>query len=239
MRACCRLVRRVRERMLAPGELELEKADRTPVTVADFAVQAVVGSALTIPGVLPLVAEEGADELRRNAALAHEVASEASVALRELGLPELDVEGVLEAIDLGMADGGGAGGRMGLRWVLDPIDGTAGFLRGCGAQYVIGLALLDGTGEPVLGWMGMPDADIEPSATWAPLDNAAAARSSAAQVATDGGPVTASLGKGVLLSARADFGCIAYGADIAGCAQGTVLFCLQADTCVTHTPSPG
>ena len=44
--------------------------------------------------------------------------------------------------------------RQGERvWVLDPIDGTKGFMTGCG--YVVGLALLV-DGEPVVGAMGVP-----------------------------------------------------------------------------------
>jgi fructose-1,6-bisphosphatase/inositol monophosphatase family enzyme len=38
-------------------------------------------------------------------------------------------------------------------WVLDPIDGTKGFVRG--AQFAVALALLDG-GAPVLGVLGCP-----------------------------------------------------------------------------------
>lgn len=45
-------------------------------------------------------------------------------------------------------------------WMLDPVDGTKGFLRGAtepgaGHQYCVGLALLDG-GEPVVGVLGCP-----------------------------------------------------------------------------------
>src|SRR5438128_2549038 len=45
-----------------------EKEDRTPVTVADLAVQAVVSGSLAehFPEI-PLMAEEGADELRQSA----------------------------------------------------------------------------------------------------------------------------------------------------------------------------
>lgn len=39
-------------------------------------------------------------------------------------------------------------------WVLDPIDGTKGFMTG--QSYVIGLALLV-DGEPIVGAMGNPN----------------------------------------------------------------------------------
>ena len=38
--------------------------------------------------------------------------------------------------------------------MLDPIDGTKGFMTGQG--YVIGLALVDGKGEALIGVMGVP-----------------------------------------------------------------------------------
>jgi 3'(2'), 5'-bisphosphate nucleotidase len=43
-----------------------------------------------------------------------------------------------------------------LYWVLDPIDGTQGFLRGGNALYVVGLALIQ-DGKPVLAVMGCPN----------------------------------------------------------------------------------
>jgi len=58
------------------------------------------------------------------------------------------------ALDLGLSgtvDGWSATGRT---WVLDPIDGTKGFLRG--DQYAICLSLLDG-GKPVVGLLGCPN----------------------------------------------------------------------------------
>ena len=39
-------------------------------------------------------------------------------------------------------------------WVLDPIDGTKGFMTGQG--FVIGLALLDANGDALVGVMGVP-----------------------------------------------------------------------------------
>merc|ERR1712008_316025 len=59
---------------------------------------------------------------------------------------------VLAAIDRGL----GTGGSMGDHWILDPIDGTKGFLRG--EQYAVGLALLR-DGKVVLGVLGCPNFD--------------------------------------------------------------------------------
>jgi len=47
-----------------------------------------------------------------------------------------------------------AGGREGSFWVLDPIDGTKGFIRD--AQYALGLGFVD-RGVPVLGAMSCPN----------------------------------------------------------------------------------
>lgn len=49
------------------------------------------------------------------------------------------------------------GGSTGRFWVLDPVDGTLGFVRG--DQYAIALALVE-KGEPVLGVLGCPNYPI-------------------------------------------------------------------------------
>ncbi|MCB9540086.1 MAG: 3'(2'),5'-bisphosphate nucleotidase [Myxococcales bacterium] len=132
----------------------LDKADRSPVTVADFGAQAVVSHLLggATPGV-PLVAEEAAEALRRPGAeaLRDQVAE---LVQRAVGLGP---EAALKAIDRG-AHPGGAEGRF---WVLDPIDGTKGFLRG--EQYAVALALVEG-GAPVVGALACPNLPVDPAA---------------------------------------------------------------------------
>lgn len=137
------------------GQSEL-KADHSPVTVADYAVQALVASRLQ--QVYPqdrLVAEEGSQGLRRpeQAAMLAEVLD---WLVPSLG--PLVAEQVLTWIDQGQAE------PRGRFWTLDPVDGTKGFLRG--EQYVVALALIEG-GEVVVGALacpqlgpdGAPDAD--------------------------------------------------------------------------------
>jgi len=134
----------------------LDKADRSPVTVADFGVQALVLDCLAraFPGD-GLVAEETAVELRRPEAAA--VADRVLAAVRSVR-PDWTLDAVCAAIDRGQ-DGGG-GGRF---WTLDPIDGTKGFLRG--GQYAVALALIvDGAVE--LGILGCPN--LQPSGGGAP-----------------------------------------------------------------------
>ena len=54
-------------------------------------------------------------------------------------------------MDRGLEPPRGEGERC---WVLDPIDGTKGFMTGQG--FVIGLALLDANGDALVGVMGVP-----------------------------------------------------------------------------------
>ncbi|KAH7308295.1 hypothetical protein BKA65DRAFT_415115 [Rhexocercosporidium sp. MPI-PUGE-AT-0058] len=138
---------------------EFAKADATPVTIADFAAQALLISA--IRGAFPsdrFVGEENADALRDNAPLRHRVWDLiASTHLEDSEVPLVSpssVEDMLEVIDLG---GRGTGGREGRIWMLDPIDGTATFLRG--EQYAISLALIE-DGKEKVGVLGCPNLSL-------------------------------------------------------------------------------
>jgi len=135
-----------RDIQAAMGEMKLTKPDLSPVTVADYAVQALVARGLCerFPGE-PLVAEETAEHL----ANAPEVLDAVTgfVARRIDGARPADI---LEWIDRGA----GAGADSARYWVLDPIDGTKGYLRG--GQYVVALALIE-AGEVRLGVLGCPN----------------------------------------------------------------------------------
>ena len=128
----------------------LEKKDRSPVTVADFASQALICRALR--EAFPddgVVAEEAADALREpeNAALLEKVVHHtASVQ------PGATAEDVLAWIDHG---GGAPSSRF---WTLDPIDGTKGFLRG--EQYAVALGLLVDS-EVVVAAAGCPNLALD------------------------------------------------------------------------------
>ena len=130
-----------------------DKADKSPVTVADYGAQAIVFQMLSksFPAD-PAVGEEDSRDLRapENAELFKRVAQYV-----EEVEPTMDASAVLHAIDLG----GNAGGSHGRFWTLDPIDGTKGFLRG--EQYAIALALIE-NGEVVLGVLGCPNLPIDP-----------------------------------------------------------------------------
>ena len=148
VRAACRVCVRVQADLV--NARTLEKGDHSPVTVADFASQAVICGILAekCPEVL-VVGEEGSEELRSGEGrdlLAH-VATHAGMTQDE----------AIEAIDRGSFDPAKAGDedpRKDRYWTLDPIDGTKGFLRG--EQYAVALGLIEG-GEVVGGILGCPN----------------------------------------------------------------------------------
>lgn len=153
VRAAARVCQAVQANLVTAATLE--KKDKSPVTVADFAAQAVVCAALksAFPEV-PVVGEEDSKELRpRNG---EDVAAElrAKVA-QHAGMSEAEA---LDAIDHGGFDPAapGSDGSPSRYWTLDPIDGTKGFLRG--EQYAVALGLIE-NGKVVLGVLGCPNLD--------------------------------------------------------------------------------
>ncbi len=122
---------------------EITKDDRSPVTVADFAVQAIISMAL---GDAYIVGEEHAGELRKDD---HAVVKDAVVQAVRSCHPNATENEVLDAIDRCNHDG-----TADRYWALDPIDGTKGFLRG--QQYAIALGLIE-NGKVVMGVMGCPN----------------------------------------------------------------------------------
>ncbi len=111
----------------------LEKKDQSPVTIADYASQAVICREILneFPGEL-IVGEEDSGDLR----------DPANEAFLQLILDEVTNSGVAATKEelLQWIDAGGHDGTANRYWTLDPIDGTKGFLRK--EQYAISLALL-------------------------------------------------------------------------------------------------
>ncbi|MBA0766603.1 hypothetical protein Gotri_015632 [Gossypium trilobum] len=132
------------------------KNDKSPVTVADYGSQALVSFVLQqeFPDNFSLVAEEDSKDLRKDGGqeIVERITKLVNDSLTIDGSYNvtLSTEDVLKAIDNGRSEGG----SQGRHWVLDPIDGTKGFLRG--DQYAIALALLDG-GKVVLGVLACPN----------------------------------------------------------------------------------
>jgi 3'(2'), 5'-bisphosphate nucleotidase len=135
----------------------LEKQDRSPVTIADYASQAVICHALkeAFPGD-SIVGEEDAAELRggENAGFVDRILEE---------LAAIDVATTADEVCSWIDHGNGkAASRF---WTLDPIDGTKGFLRG--QQYAIALALIV-DGELTVAALGCPNLPLDPSDESAP-----------------------------------------------------------------------
>ena len=146
VRSASLLCDRTQGRLVADDTLT--KGDDSPVTVADFAAQAVVCAELAERlGRFDLVGEEDAADLHDDAqaALRDGVVE---LVTRQIGR-SVDARTVLDWIGLGGADG-----TTDRYWTLDPIDGTKGFVRG--DQYAIALALIE-HGEVVLGVLGCPN----------------------------------------------------------------------------------
>ncbi|CAK9440209.1 uncharacterized protein LODBEIA_P43090 [Lodderomyces beijingensis] len=135
----------------------ITKEDKSPVTIGDFASQAIINHALSAN--FPqdeIVGEEDSQDLRDNSKLADQVLDLISKVQSETleyseSLGDLqDKQSVFKSIDLGNSKGGSKG-RF---WALDPIDGTKGFLRG--DQFAVCLALIE-DGKVVLGVIGCPN----------------------------------------------------------------------------------
>jgi len=125
------------------------KSDRSPVTIADYASQALIHYRLReLTPDIGIVAEEGAEALRENPELVERIA-----AFTTRIHPDVNQDTLLELLDHGEHPGGD-----GTFWTLDPIDGTKGFLRG--GQYAVALALIEG-GRPTLGLLGCPRYTID------------------------------------------------------------------------------
>ena len=143
VRQASRLVKQIQQEMVSPA---LTKDDRSPVTVADFAAQALIGSLLA--EAFPhdtLVAEESSAALRspENQRTLGQITEFVSGFV-----PQAAPQRVCDWIDRGAAE---PGRRF---WVLDPIDGTRGFLRG--DQYAVALALVE-NGRVQVGALGCPN----------------------------------------------------------------------------------
>jgi 3'(2'), 5'-bisphosphate nucleotidase len=141
----CTLTRAVQDEVVATADAHT-KGDRSPVTLADLSVQAVIGHRLTehFPADA-FLAEETSGPLRESPEMAGKV-----LALTRRFLPNLDADTLAAAIDRGDHPGGATGRH----WVLDPVDGTKGFLRG--QQYAIALALVE-NGTVIVGVLGCPN----------------------------------------------------------------------------------
>ncbi len=125
---------------------QITKDDRSPVTIADYAAQAIVATVLTERlGPILLVGEESSTFLRQPE---HRPHLEATLAAVQQLWSHWTEDDLLRAIDIGRGDA-----HHPAFWTLDPIDGTKGFLRN--QQYAVCLAYIE-SGQPTIGAMGCP-----------------------------------------------------------------------------------
>ena len=134
----------------------LTKGDESPVTVADFAAQAVVCASLSEAlGGIEMIGEEDSGDLRADEqrGLRDGVVD---LVRRQRGLEgraDVSADTVLDWIGIGTS-ADRSGGSDARYWTLDPIDGTKGFLRG--DQYAVALGLIE-NGVVTLGVLGCPN----------------------------------------------------------------------------------
>ena len=150
VRQAALLVRQVQAELVTPA---LMKKDRSPVTVADYASQALVGHLIdqVFPND-PLVGEEDSSALQ---------APEARQTLERVSqfVACFTSQASPERVSAWIDRGGGSPRRR--FWTLDPIDGTKGFLRG--DQYAVALALIV-DGQVQVSALGCPNltAGVQP-----------------------------------------------------------------------------
>ncbi|KAK9826270.1 hypothetical protein WJX74_004713 [Apatococcus lobatus] len=160
LQAACKAVRLAaglcqRVQQVLKDDEKTNKLDASPVTIADYGAQALV--AWSLQQSLPqqkfsMVAEEDATDLRKEDAadMVSSLSKLVNAVLTEQGADALREGQILDLIDTGSSEGG----SQDRHWVLDPIDGTRGFVGM--RQYAICLGLLD-AGKVVAGVLGCPN----------------------------------------------------------------------------------
>lgn len=137
------LCRTVQSRYLT----QLAKTGNEPVTIADYGVQAIL--CRTISQYFPddaVIAEERGDEFRRTVTEQSQLRI-ATLVGEILGEP-ITPDDLMRWLDYGRNS------QAECTWVIDPIDGTRGFLAS--RRYVIGIGVLEG-GVPMGGFLGCPE----------------------------------------------------------------------------------
>ncbi|CAN1854265.1 PAP-specific phosphatase HAL2-like [Linum perenne] len=160
----CSLCQKVQHDLITKAQDQVQsKDDNSPVTVADWSVQATVSWILcSVLGSsnVSIIAEEDVQSLSktRAAGLLESVVQTVNECLSEASRfgfqpPEspLDALQVLDSISHCTST---RSPRSSTFWALDPVDGTLGFVRG--DQYAVALSLIQ-DGEVVVGVLGCPN----------------------------------------------------------------------------------
>ncbi|KAK9688995.1 hypothetical protein RND81_09G026800 [Saponaria officinalis] len=163
----CSLCQRVQTSLLSSNVDQVKsKDDDSLVTVADYSVQAVVSWILSEhfgSQNISIVAEEDSESLTKSDSsgiltavvkTVNECFSDAPKYGVKCPVSPLTPNQVIEAI----RHCSSSGGQKGRHWVLDPVDGTLGFVRG--NQYAVALALIE-DGKVILGVLGCPNYPVK------------------------------------------------------------------------------
>ncbi|KAK4271458.1 hypothetical protein QN277_020155 [Acacia crassicarpa] len=161
----CSLCQKVQENLIVQSKSDTQvhsKDDNSPVTVADWSVQGVVSWILSEclgSKNMSILAEEDVETLSKTSSsgLLEAVVKTVNECLAKA--PQFGVEAPKSALSASevleiISRCNSVGGPAGRFWVLDPVDGTLGFVRG--DQYAIALALIE-DGEVMLGVLGCPN----------------------------------------------------------------------------------
>eukprot|EP01025_Chloroclados_australasicus_P011406 TRINITY_DN14935_c0_g1_i1.p1 TRINITY_DN14935_c0_g1~~TRINITY_DN14935_c0_g1_i1.p1 ORF type:complete len:360 (-),score=46.80 TRINITY_DN14935_c0_g1_i1:155-1213(-) len=142
----------------------VSKLDTSPVTIADYGAQALVTWSLLQnyedSSLFSMIAEEDSSDLRQAESkdMLARITQLVNQEIFEYGYDtQLLEDDIVQLIDMG----GSQGGKKGRHWVLDPIDGTRGFVGM--RQYAVCLGLLvDGVVKAgVLGCPNLPVKGID------------------------------------------------------------------------------
>lgn len=169
--AAARVAAGVQRTVLRAADAAHAKADHSPVTIGDFASQAIVSHILQTftkrqtPLSFRLLAEEDSQTLRRSAPQLQVAVVDAVNAVLAACEPQYQKAEPFTLSDVAaLIDGGsmpdGPAGDEGF-FILDPIDGTRGFLRD--GQWAVGLAYVVG-GQTVLSAIACPNLPFQEAA---------------------------------------------------------------------------
>lgn len=151
VRQACLLCRNVQDHLI--DDAVVTKEDNSPVTIADFGAQALVNMEIlkAFPED-PIIGEEDSSDLQgaAGARLLEQVTEQVN------RITDMTSRDILSAIDRGDFDPAVCGSAR--HWVLDPIDGTKGFLRKEQSAVALGLVV---DGEVVFGVLGCPNLPVD------------------------------------------------------------------------------
>jgi 3'(2'), 5'-bisphosphate nucleotidase len=157
VRMASTLCQEVQGQLMRQDEQAVTKDDKSLVTLADYAAQAIISWRIQQEWPdFTMVGEEDAEALVSGGEGGAETLEKITALVNKtLRFHKGDAAPVLSTTELvTLIDKGKGSGGLGRHWVLDPVDGTLGFVRG--DQYAIALALME-DGDLKVGAMGCPN----------------------------------------------------------------------------------